>query len=539
MDISRIIRPTLINLPDEVLLHILFHLDAEETLLSVQLITSQFYTLVQEPLLWRYHCRNDFHYWDEKHNIQQRFCDEVENTDWWELYLNRKAIDVQTSRILDDILSEQIWRIRRTERITEFGYDAKDTLLRNAHAPAHAEDVLARRFQANTVVDAIHRLKALDEWQKLRQEEEVTIERALGAFDMFFLHENRGDLAEISEMIDELRDRLLTRYPQFGQWPLRQRALMVVRFLRDSNFTGVSDNTRYRDFQNNFISAALQDPNHPSLPLISAAIYCALARRLGLNAAFVNFPGHIHATVRVEDDEALSRDETTEERWIYLDPFNSEEEEPMEKLRTELQNIWNIPPHQQESWLAPVPVTAMIQRSTRNILSSIENEPNPNDWIHSRNSNYSNPLGDLADAVYASYWASFMLERDGAGMRRYLPTLLKLYQEGFPMDGCLIERFVLEKSLFIDDRLRHRIQEEIRVVRATDQMLRPVKSRDGSGFSGNVKYRIGQVFRHRRQGYIAAIVGWDEQCNMPNQWIRQHGVDSLPRGRSQSFYHSL
>ncbi|KAL7641896.1 UNVERIFIED_CONTAM: hypothetical protein RMT77_007770 [Armadillidium vulgare] len=39
-----------------------------------------------------------------------------------------------------------------------------------------------------------------------------------------------------------------------------------------------------------------------------------------------------------------------------------------------------------------------------------------------------------------------------------------------------------------------------------------------------VKYRIGQVIRHKKSNYIGVIIGWDETCKAPDLWIKQmHG----------------
>ncbi|XP_020383811.2 uncharacterized protein si:dkey-261l7.2 [Rhincodon typus] len=37
----------------------------------------------------------------------------------------------------------------------------------------------------------------------------------------------------------------------------------------------------------------------------------------------------------------------------------------------------------------------------------------------------------------------------------------------------------------------------------------------------SVKYRVGQVFRHRQDGYIGVIVGWDEKARAPEEWLNQ------------------
>jgi len=47
------------------------------------------------------------------------------------------------------------------------------------------------------------------------------------------------------------------------------------------------------------------------------------------------------------------------------------------------------------------------------------------------------------------------------------------------------------------------------------------------------------MFQHKRYGYEGVIVGWDPKCAAPEEWIMQMGVDSLARGRHQSFYHVM
>ena len=42
-----------------------------------------------------------------------------------------------------------------------------------------------------------------------------------------------------------------------------------------------------------------------------------------------------------------------------------------------------------------------------------------------------------------------------------------------------------------------------------------------------------------RYGYDCVIIGWSTRCNASERWIRQMGVDRLPLGREQPFYHVL
>lgn len=54
-----------------------------------------------------------------------------------------------------------------------------------------------------------------------------------------------------------------------------------------------------------------------------------------------------------------------------------------------------------------------------------------------------------------------------------------------------------------------------------------------------IRYEIGMVIRHRRYSYRGVILGHDDHCTAPEAWIQHMGVDSLPKGRRQPFYHVL
>ena len=217
------VRVSLHALPDEVLQHILYYLSPQDILLNVQCLSQRFNTLASEPLLWRYHCRMQFKYWDSKHRIRQKFSGNVGDVDWKLLYIYRKKIDSRTTEILDSILDGQTNRIEKFKMIGEFGYDAKDSLLKHCHTNAAADDVLARRYvqhalvllfsnalpryYASAVLDHVHRSKALGEWGRLAKGETISLERALGSFDLFVLHDQRGDLLEVCDYVEWIGPR--------------------------------------------------------------------------------------------------------------------------------------------------------------------------------------------------------------------------------------------------------------------------------------------------------------------------------------------
>lgn len=524
---------TLADLPNEVLRNIIFHLESSDTLNSVQFVSKQFFTLAQEPLLWRYHCKTQFHYWDEKHDIRRRFNVEAEETDWLRLYLHRKNTDERITTLLDSILSQQTKRITQTNTIAEFGYDAKDTLLRHRNGDPNAPDVLARRFHTNAILDHIQRAEVLKEWQKLTMQQvgrnsDITPERALACFDMFVLHEHFGDLDEVSGIMDYLKKQFEKLHPDFRHHDLRQKAITVAQFLRNMDLTGLDDEERFTDFQNNYISAALQDPEHPSIPLISTAIYCSLACRLGLDASFLNFPGHVHAVVTIEDDEQ-----------IYMDPYKSAEEVPRSRLIWILNEVGIASEHHRGS-LRPTSLQTIVTRNAQNLLNSCkESDIQDHDFFYRRGKGLSNPVADANDAVYSALWAIFMMSSSPVAARTAIPHIMNKYGQDYPMDGTLIEKFICERPGYVDEELETLIRQTVGVTLRSDSVAKTPKRRDGTGFRDNVRYEVGQVFRHKRERYTAVICGWDEQCKMENGWIRQQGVDRLPRGRSQSFYHSL
>lgn len=57
--------------------------------------------------------------------------------------------------------------------------------------------------------------------------------------------------------------------------------------------------------------------------------------------------------------------------------------------------------------------------------------------------------------------------------------------------------------------------------------------------SDGAQFHVGQVCKHRKYGYNFVIFGWHKSCRMSENWIQSMGVDHLPRGRVQPFYHCL
>jgi F-box protein 21 len=332
----------------------------------------------------------------------------------------------------------------------------------------------------------------------------------------------------------------------------RKKALGALKFLRSNNFVGLSSELAYRDLQNNFIGIALQDHDHPSLPLISVAIFCAVAQRLGLDAQCCGIPNHVHAMVvpgagETLDDRPLKEGQNPGEP-MYLDPYGFDDEIPPQNLRIILSQ-YGVKPVQFTDFLTNTGNSNLIIRTSRNILATVQefraqatavsNTGHPTIRLH------ANPFADLDNAFYAALWANYMFGNkigptELTTQRQFIPFILERFERLYPMDASLIERYIMPQYGGPNSTSENwELREALRVVRAADQAPKQRHLRDSPAACNGVKYKVGQIFRHKRYAYIGVITGWDMECGMTSAWIAHNNVDSLSRGRHQSFYHAL
>jgi F-box protein 21 len=357
-------------------------------------------------------------------------------------------------------------------------------------------------------------------------------------------------LLQISDMFDDLATQLRSECPGMDDLSPRKKAIETVTFLRRHNLTGLTTELAYRDLQNNYIGIALQDPEHPSLPLISVAIFCGLAQRFGLDARCCGIPNHVHAMVLPSDDETLDGRPMVGDTHLepmYLDPYRSEIEVPVQNLQRMLSD-WGILPTDHDKFLVDSSPVNLVLRTSRNILATVhefrghggntENTGHPTIRLH------ANPFADMDNAFYSALWANFVFGHpmpvsQGSSQRQFIPLILERFERLYPMDASLIEQYIC--PLFNNPSIAEHweLHEALRVVRAADQTPKQIRLRDTPAARNGVKYKVGQVFRHKRYSYSAVITGWDIECGMDSNWIAHNNVDLLSRGRHQSFYHAL
>lgn len=312
--------------------------------------------------------------------------------------------------------------------------------------------------------------------------------------------------------------------------------------MRHNNFNGVAEEAQYHALPHNFLATALQDDKHQCLPLITVAIFCSVAQRLGLDAQPCNFPFHVHAIIQApkgQDLDGRLLTQLSESQPMYMDPWNSSEETSREELVVRLKEM-QIPSSEFSTLLGASPVADIVRRSARNILNSVKIlSQNTRSTIATEQS-----LLHLDGALYGALWALLMLAGDdsnhGTPMTsqhdRFVSHLVQHLERRFNLDVSLFQEHVLP---IIQDRGLHSdIGRAVRQMRTDD--LKPKKPKPRlAGEQDHVHYRVGQVFKHKRYHYQAIITGWDKECEAGDLWIAQMGVQNLSNGRHQAFYHAM
>jgi F-box protein 21 len=539
-------RPAFTDLPTELLEAIFLNLDPH-SLIAVSTANKSIRQLTADAsIIWRNLCKTQFKTWDARHNITAKFAGPLFDVDWRSLFITKYEIGCRVRDLLEHVLSTQHERILCINEIADYGYDAKETLLKECACPDDAEDVLARRYYANAVLERIHREVAIKVWSGLGIGDDEPLERALGAYDVFARVGLDVDIDVVTEDINDLANGLLEEHPDFRTWSPRKKAFTLASYLRDRGFNGVPDSS-YRAVRNNFIGLTIRTATHHSLPLISVAIYCAVAQRFGLDARPVGFLFHVYTLVYAPPNHNLDGEYKPSSSVgldsMYLDPFRSTTEVRLSDLKLVLRDM-NVPTSQHEHFLSHTNTREMVLRTARNVMNSVMTIRQTEAGIRNGQALWATSYPDMDNAFYATIWAMLLLgpiddnsdlERITIRRRQYLPYLLEHFQKHFPWDVILVSRYVI--PMFYDEHEERGLTHEVREILELDAIHHPGNYRSKRG--QHVKFKVGQLFRHKRYGYEGVVTGWDIVCSQDEAWIQNMGVDALPNGRNQAFYHVL
>lgn len=533
----------LLSLPDELLEAIVFYLQPHDAV-AFATTCKQCNKITFEPLVWRQHCIRQWKYWHDQHSWSEKLRSPPAQTRWRHLYNERQRIDRDAAKLFDELLASQQHRYSRIEDIAACGDDVREMLIRmRDQTPDDTEDVLARRFYAAAILGQMNRTIALDKWSRLQRQQMVSLEDVLGAFDLFAVDSGCSDLHYIHQQLDRLADAVRSETSEFDELPIRRQAICVATYLRDHGLVGNPSREQYHALRNNYISLALSQEPHTSLPLQTAAIYCAVARRLGINARPSNFPQHVHVVVEAPRDRTLDGvaripRPDAEPDTMHLDPWHTNEEIPLQQLRERL-TLMSAPLNLQHLHLGPASTIEIVQRTARNIMTSVQEARRltEEDLAPTANGEASQ-VPEVEAAWYSMLWAFMILGESSVvsalhRRRQCLPYLISHYQQHYLEDIGLIEKLLV--PMFENEAEHTVLLRSIAAARAADANLPPPSPRNTEAARA-VQFPIGTFFIHRRYRYEGLIIGWDVRCEANATWISQMNVDSLPRGRTQPFY---
>ncbi|KAI1608709.1 F-box protein 21 [Exophiala viscosa] len=528
-------------LPDEVIQTILSYLPPSTTL-SLQQTCRRFVDVASEPLLWKQYCQTGFRWWHRQHLVKTKFQD-ASFIDWKPLFATRHLSSQATRNAIGRIVADELGRLDSIKVILDAGYDAKDDLLDMFWNASSSEDHLAQKYWSHAALGCLHRVTAVEEWLDLKAGRAYVdaFEKPLAALDLFILEEQAtGDTDDIFARLDSYVASVRRAYPAIDDLSPRDKAATVAEHLLQNKWIGIQDDRHYHSLDHMFLGVALFSGNRNSVPLISAVIYCYVARQFNLRAAPCNYPFHVHALVQppagidldgnLLSESDLGNTEPSKLTHLYMDPFNSSEPVTLSTLERNLNFVApTSSPAQKASYLSAATPRDLTIRAAHNILSSPSQYAGPP--LHPINPNL---------ATYAALFSLVFLARSTANppdqLRQHLVVLTQHFLEYFDLDIHLFETYVLPLTISQPDARAYR--NLIHQLKDSDHESRPPKSRSDPR-NAVVKFNVGQVFRHRRRHYLAVIYGWDPYCRMQEQWITMNQVDRLPNGRNQPFYNVL
>lgn len=537
----------LLQLPDELLHEILTHLPPRD-LVACQLTCKTLDGLCAESLVWRRHCETEYRRWDKSHDFVALLAAPPISVKWKHLLAQRRRQDQHVREDIDCVLSSQTRRIDRIKDIASLGYDATDELLRHVEVADDAEDVLARRFWAAQVVSYIARAEGLEEWISLAKGANIPLERAFGVFDLLIAENPPETLEQISRhfdvLVDEFRGSAI--YRRFKETDLvSEKAQLLASWLLAQGLAGMPSEARFRDFKNTLISIAICERDHSSIPIVSVAIYCSVAQRLGIDAHPCGYPLKVLAVIM--NNTGYPSDQGADP--TYLDPSSSSHEIPLVRLRTQL-SAWGIPSAQHPQYLRPASIKSLLKRVARNLEESLGESQDAQEVLDFAHPTALRLTGRTSLRTtlhpmrirYATDWVDLLFSHEDFDVNQasqlhqlQMQRVVHHIISSFPGDIAVLKR--LAESTNCNERTRNSIQRIAEELETQDAIPPPVQRRSSlSPHSNGPKFIIGQVFRHKRYGYTAAITGWDDECKAGDSWIHQMGVDSLPAGRGQPFY---
>jgi F-box protein 21 len=516
----------LAELPVEIISRILYELDAIN-LHNAGLTCRHLYNCSLQSVLWKSLYTRNYRF------EEQGFSSIL--PDYRERYIARFIADRHTDELLDEcIQNPDCYEIGPTfaDLHNLIGFNAKDRLLHHMAASSSLKDVLARQWWSNEMLLFLNRVESMKSFDALfvspttNQNKSKTYADILVFYDMLLRRDGTTDHATIMIILDNLAEEFSSLHNDRLEYSTRDLAIHLAQFMNNKGFKVPSDSDSFYSLANSLISYTLQHPQHHGLPIIHAAIYSALASRLGFEATIMGYPGIVYSIIHSADTQEVT----------YLDITRTEDwEVSKDQLIDNLRQL-NLPPGPMlENFLAPLQFIGFLQRVGRNLIACIDNAPlleNSSIITYNINDPSVEPIVEETTVFYTLMLLNVLafvkigLTADlfAADPRTNMQTIERHIDNGPFWDHMLLQ-LLSHNGTITNENLK---------MPKVSSPERHLKQRGSTEI--DVEYDIGTVFCHARYGYIGVIIGWDRKCNQGSSWQTMQGVTNLNGGPKQPFY---
>ncbi|XP_037091561.1 F-box only protein 21-like [Pollicipes pollicipes] len=251
-------------------------------------------------------------------------------------------------------------------------------------------------------------------------------------------------------------------------------------------------------------------------PAVLSALYATVTGMLGVNVHPVQFPGNC----------LLLWPKLAGTDYVFVDVMRAGLRQTREEImRNPYLRLRNVDTH----WFEPIPRQQMVHRLVVGTAQSARS-PHLTD-------------ADLLSLDALAVWS----ESDCRLEYPCLYGLSQVYGGIRPMYiHRLIGEFLRSAGPSMSEQEREGLQDSMELMsQRYEQILQELKHHQEvvclrrNAVPVQRRCRVGDIVRHRKYSYLAAVTGWTSQCHASESWIEQMGVDRLPRGRHQPFFHLL
>ncbi|XP_071946433.1 F-box only protein 21-like [Antedon mediterranea] len=457
--------------------------------------------------------------------------------DWQELYKFRFHSVRKVYNLLQDVIQncyeDREVSYKRFTPFQQLGADYSNTIVGNICIEEQLFDLLNNGDEFSNLTQKYYALRALRCLQHPRLEEEFmklldapednqTLEESAILISQWNQCGTRVNKLKVYKQLNDIanmvRQNLCTKYGD--NHPASQGsedeslsvdqcilALDVFNevFYEIYHFEG--NKADYYNPDNSFINKVLESKK--GIPISLAVVYAAVARRLGISLEPVNFPNHFLLRLDVQPMQ-----ENNPKKYKYIDVFHSGKR----LTNAECFSLSPMMGRHGNEYFRSCSKRAVYVRMVANLMRITSHL----DDVRMLDG-YELFLLLCSDDMDAAIMLRRFYLQSGMNISEVLNYLSKCEPTGRNMLN-LVKYLMCEAKLLLHEE-ENKNKNEVMVKRRAENQ--------------DVEYSVGMIMRHRRYDYLCVIYGWDSQCDMPDSWKIQMGVDRLPNKDKQPFYNVL